>query len=156
MTDENQSAGVVVDEDMNRPAEPGLTALLRQLGADGSALLRSEIALAKLEAREVARAAALEGVKVGAAVSLLAIGALALVAWLILGIGNLIGDHYATAAAIIGLIFVAVGGVLAKRGTQGLRSGALKPDATLQTLQEDKAWAAQQLKEFKAEVATRR
>jgi hypothetical protein len=145
-----------VEEDRKTNDEPGLTALLRQLGADSTALLRNEIALAKLEAREVARAAALEGVKVGAAVALLAVGALTLVAWLVLGIGNIIGDHYATAAAVIGLLFVAVGGVLAKRGMKGLRSGALKPDETIQTLHEDKAWAAQQLREFKTEIAQRR
>ncbi|MEO5509827.1 MAG: phage holin family protein [Longimicrobiales bacterium] len=136
--------------------EPGLTTLLRQLGADGTALLRSEIALAKLEAREIARVAALEGLKVGAAVALLAVGGLTLVAWLVLVIGDLIGDHYATAAAVIGLLFVAVGGVLAKRGVRGLRSGALAPDETIQTLLEDTAWAAQQLREFKTDITHRR
>ncbi len=142
-------------EDTTRTGEPGVTALLRQLGTESTALLRSEIALAKLEAKEMAREAALEGVKVGAAIALAVVGGLAIVAWLILGLGNLLGDHYATAAAIIGFLFLAVGGVLANRGVKGLRSGVLKPDETLQTLQEDKRWAAKKLKEFKSEITAR-
>jgi hypothetical protein len=144
----------MLPHDPTRPSEPGVTALLRQLGADSSTLIRSEIALAKLEAQEMMRVAALQGVKVGAALALVAVGGLALVAWLILGLGNLIGDHYATAAAIVGILFLAVGGVLASRGLKVLRSGVLKPDATFKTLQEDKQWAAKELQEFKTDIAT--
>ena len=138
---------------MTRTGEPSVTTLLRQLGQDSTTLIRSEIALAKLEAREAARLAALEGVKVGAAIALAAVGGLALVAWIILGLGNVIGDHYATSAAIVGVVFLAIGGFLANAGLKGLRSGELKPDATLAALQEDKQWAAQQLREFKAGIS---
>lgn len=134
-------------------SEPGVTALLRQLGTDTTTLIRSEIALAKLEAQEMARAAALEGARVGAAIALAAVGGLALVAWLILGLGNVLGGRYATAAAIVGVVFLAVGGVLARKGMHGLKSGALKPNDTIQTLQDDKRWASQQLKEFKNEIS---
>jgi hypothetical protein len=144
-----------VKDEGTRTGEPGVTTLLRQLGADSTALIRSEIALAKMEAREAARVAALEGAKLGAAIALAAVGALALVAWIILGLGDLFGDHYATAAAIVGVLFLIVGGVLASTGMKGLRSGALKPAETIATLQEDKQWAAQQLKEFKAEISAK-
>lgn len=143
-------------DETNRTAEPGLTALLRQLGAESTALIRNEIALAKLEAGEVARVAALEGAKVGAAIALAAVGGLAIVAWLILALGDVIGDHYATAALIVGCIFLAVGGFFAKRGIAVLRAGGLKPAETIETLVEDKRWAAQQLKEFRSEIASHR
>ena len=139
-------------EEKNR-SEPGVTALLRQLGTDTTTLIRSEIALAKLEAQEMARVAALEGARVGAAIALAAVGGLAIVAWLILALGDLIGGHYASAAAIVGAVFLAVGGVLARKGMRGLRSGALKPAETIDTLQEDKRWAAQQIKQFKGEIS---
>lgn len=141
--------------EMNQTAEPTLTALLRQLGTDSTTLIRNEIALAKMEAHEVARVAAIEGAKLGAAIALAAVGGLALVAWLIMGLGNVIGQHYATAALIVGLILLTIGAILATRGMRGLRSGALKPVETIDTLQEDKRWVAQQVKEFKAEVSSR-
>ena len=140
---------------MNGPGridDPSLTALLRQLGTDSSALIRSEIALAKLEAQEMARTAALEGAKVGAAIALATVGGLALVTWLILALGDVMGDHYATAAAVVGVVFLVIGGVLAKKGVDGLKSGAVKPDDTIQTLQEDKRWASQQVQEFKSHI----
>ena len=140
---------------MNRPegmGDPSLTTLLRQLGTDSSALIRSEIALAKLEAQEMARTAALEGAKVGAAIALATVGGLALVAWLILALGDVFGDHYATAAAVVGIVFLLVGGILAKKGVDGLKSGHMKPDDTIRALQEDKRWASQQVQEFKSHV----
>jgi hypothetical protein len=140
---------------MNGPGridDPSLTALLRQLGTDSSALIRSEIALAKLEAQEMARTAALEGAKVGAAIALATVGGLALVTWLILALGDVMGDHYATAAAVVGVVFLVIGGVLAKKGVDGLKSGAVKPDDTIRTLQEDKRWASQQVQEFKSHI----
>ncbi|HEX6694726.1 MAG TPA: phage holin family protein [Longimicrobiales bacterium] len=140
---------------MNGPGridDPSLTTLLRQLGTDSSALIRSEIALAKLEAQEMARTAALEGAKVGAAIALATVGGLALVTWLILALGNVMGDHYATAAAVVGAVFLGIGGVLAKKGVEGLKSGAVKPDDTIRTLQEDKRWASQQVQEFKSHI----
>jgi hypothetical protein len=134
-------------------SEPGVTALLRQLGADTTSLIRSEIALAKLEAQDVARTAAVQGARVGAAIALAAVGGLALIAWLILAAGHLIGDHYATAAALIGILFVAVGGVMARSALRTLRSGAMKPTETIATLQDDKRWAAQQIRELKRELS---
>jgi hypothetical protein len=137
---------------MNRH-EPGLTTLLRQLGLETTTLIRSEIALAKLEAHEVARTAAIEGARVGAAVALVAVGALALVAWLILAIGHLLGNHYATAAAIAGILLVGTGALLARRAMRTLKSGALKPADTIAELQQDKRWASQQLSEFRSEIS---
>jgi hypothetical protein len=136
----------------NRKNEPGMTTLLRQLGMESGTLIRNEIALAKLEAQEMVRVAALEGVKVGVAIALAIVGGLALVAWLILGLGNIIGDHYATAAAIVGFVFLATGGFFANRGIRQLQSGALKPDETIETLREDKAWAAKEVRELTSEI----
>lgn len=140
-------------EETNRTAEPGLTALLRQLGAESTALIRNEISLAKLEAGEIARVAALEGAKVGASIALAAVGGLAIVAWLILGLGRVLGDHYATAALIVGCLFLIVGGVFAKRGITELRAGRLKPAETIETLVEDKQWAAQKTRDFRSNIA---
>ncbi len=156
MTRSNPVTRGKVHEDTTRSGEPGVTTLLRQLGEDSSTLIRGEIALAKMEAQEMFRVAALAGVKVGAAIALAVVGGLAIVTWLILGLGNLIGDHYATAALIVGVLFLAIGAVLANRGMKGLRSDALKPGETIETLQEDKAWAVQELQQFKAGVGSKK
>lgn len=144
----------MVDNQMNR-SEAGVTTLLRQLGTDTTTLLRNEIALAKLEAQEMARTAAMEGARVGAAIALAAVGGLTLVAWLVLVLGDLLGGHYATATAIVGILLLGIGSILARKGVQGLRSGALKPAGTIETLQEDKRWAAEQIREFRHELSNR-
>jgi hypothetical protein len=140
---------------MSNGNEQGITALLRQLGADGAALLRSEIALAKMEMQEVARTATAEASRIGIAIALAAVGGLAIVAGLILALGHLLHDHYATSAFIVGFIFVAVGGLLARKAINGLKSGALKPAATIETLQDDKTFIAAQVQEFKSDIAAR-
>jgi uncharacterized membrane protein len=142
-----------VRDDMSN--KQGITALLRQLGADGAALLRNEIALAKLELQDVVRSATAEGARIGAAVALAAVGGLAVVAGLILALGHLLHDHYATSAFIVGAIFLAVGALLARRAVRGMKSGALKAGETIETLQEDKQWIAQEVRDFKHQISER-
>ena len=123
----------------------GITDLLRRLGDDVSALVRNEVALAKLEIRETVQVLVRDSAKLAIAFTLAWIGALALTAALIIGIGHLLGDRYGTAALIVGVLFLGVGGLLARAGVKGLGSGALKPAATIATLGENRDWAAQEL-----------
>src|SRR4051812_28099659 len=136
-------------------SEQGITALLRQLGADGAALLRNEIALAKLELQDVVRSATAEGARIGVAIALAAVGGLAIVAGLILALGHLLHDHYATSAFIIGAIFLGIGAFFGRRAVRVMKGGALKPGETIETLQEDKHWLAQEVRDFKNQVRER-
>jgi uncharacterized membrane protein YqjE len=128
--------------------EPQMRDLLKQLAGEGTDLVRNEISLAKLEMREMAREVALDSAKLAAALGLALIGVLALLAAAIIGLGNVLDGRYALSALIIGVIMVAIGGVLASAGIKGLKN-VPQPDATKRSLQRDKEWASREAREFK-------
>lgn len=125
--------------------------LLKQLAGQSGDLVRNEIALAKLEMRDMGRQLARDSAKVGAAIALAAVGGLALVAAAIIGLGNLLGGMYALSALIIGAVFLIVGAVLARTGLEGLKSPP-KPEETVRTMQENREWASREAREFKEEI----
>jgi uncharacterized membrane protein YqjE len=123
--------------------------LLRQLADEGANLVRGEIALAKLEMKETGRALALDAVKIVSAMAMAWIGALALTAFAIIGLGSLLGGMYWASALIVGLVLLAIGGIMAQRGLAGLKGNSIKPEATVESLQQDKRWASQEVRELK-------
>lgn len=145
----------MADHESANGKQGGITDLLRRLGDDVSALVRNEVALAKLELRETVQVLVRDSAKLGIAFTLAWIGALALTAALIIGVAHLIGDRYGTAALIVGVLFLGIGGLLARAGMKGLGGGALKPTATMATLGENRDWAAQELRELKQELVRR-
>lgn len=126
--------------------------LLRRLGTDTETLLRAEVALAKLEFRELARQAALDGAKIGAAVAVAFVGGLAIVAWLVLALGDVLGDSYGIAALLVGIVLVLAGALLARSGMRGLQREK-GPKETVATLQEGKQWAQRELQELRSGLA---
>ncbi len=115
--------------------------LFRALSRDASALLRQEFALAKAEIRQNVRAIARDGVLVvlGAVAALL--GLLVLLAALVIGVGDLMGDHYALGALAVGVVLLAVGGGLALAGVKKAKATSLAPEETLATLRDTGEWA---------------
>jgi uncharacterized membrane protein YqjE len=126
--------------------------LLRQLADEGSNLVRGEVALAKLELKDSARALALDLVKLVAALALAWVGGLALTACIIIGLGTLLGGAYWLSALIVGVVLLAIGGLMAQRGIAGLKGNSVKPEATLETMEENKRWASREAREFKEGV----
>jgi hypothetical protein len=131
--------------------EPQMRELLKQLASDGGDLVRNEIALAKLEMRDMAREVALDSARLGVAVALAMTGALALVAALIIGLGNLLDGRYALSALIVGVVVLAIGGLLARSGVAGLKN-APRPDQTARSVKETKEWASREARQFKEEI----
>jgi uncharacterized membrane protein YqjE len=128
-----------------------ISTLLKRLGAETGELMRAELALAKLELREVARQAAIDGAKVGAAAALAFVGALLLAAAAVIGLAHLIGDRYALAALALGLLLLAVGGALARSGIRGM-ARPKTPQDTLASLREDGRLAAEHLRQLRREA----
>jgi len=125
----------------------GFGALLRDLAEGSAALVRDEIALARLEAGEMAAALA-RGTSFMALGGVLALlGTLSLLAGVILLIGDqwLSRDRYWLAALIVTVLTGVIAVVLAKRGQAQLAPSALVPDETVATLKEDKEWVKRQL-----------
>ncbi len=131
--------------------EQAIGPLFRQLSADATQLVRQEIALGKAELREAATGLLRNGAKVGVAAAFGLLAALALTAFLILGIGDLI-DNYWLAALGVGVLYLILAAVLAKSAINGISGRDLKPTQTIEALREDAEWAKREVGEVKREL----
>ena len=134
--------------------EPSLGELFKRLTTDTSELIRQEAALAKAEMLEMTRGLAGDAAKVGVAGGLALVGVLALSAFLILALGNVLGGAYWLSSLIVGVIALAVGVMLGRSAMNDIKSRSLKPEQTIATLRADKAWAGQQARELKHDLTT--
>jgi hypothetical protein len=123
--------------------ERSLGDLFSELTRETSTLVRKEIELAKTEMTDKAG-------KVGKNVASLAIGgavayagALALIAGVILLLGNAIPLW--VSALIVGLVVAGVGYFLVQKGLTALKQIDVVPRQTIETLKEDKEWAKDQI-----------
>ena len=133
--------------------EPSLGELLRRLTSDTGELVRQEVQLAKTEMRQVGSHLAQDGAKIGAALVLALAGVLALTAFLVVLLGDLF-DNYWLAALLVGVVFVAVGGLLAKNAVDDVKQRGVKPEQTIDSLREDAAWAKREVRAVKRELTT--
>jgi uncharacterized membrane protein YqjE len=134
-----------------RGDEPSLGELFKRLTADTSELIRQEMALAKVEMREIGATAARDATKIGVAVGFALAGVLALAAFAVVGLGDLFNNYW-LAALIVGALLMAVGGYLARNAVTDIKRRGLKPQETMQTLREDASWAKQEGRELKREI----
>ncbi len=129
-----------------------LSELLRQLGDDGTRLLRQEVSLAKLEAREMVAGLVKDLIGLAVAGTLAVLGGLALTACIILVLGRfLFAGNYWLGALIVGGVFLIIGGIWALAAARGLGQN-LKPDATLDSVRTDVNWAKGEVRDFRREV----
>ncbi|HEY3723295.1 MAG TPA: phage holin family protein [Acidimicrobiia bacterium] len=125
----------------SRPDE-SLGTLFSDLSRDLSALMRDEVRLAKTEITEDAGRMARAGGMLGAAgfagymvIVLLSFAA----AWGLAGVVPI-----GVAFLIVGVVWAAAAAVLFGMGRQRLRTANLRPDQTIETMQENVQWAKQQ------------
>lgn len=132
--------------------EPALGDLFRALAQDSATLVRQEIALAKAEMRTNLKSAARDAVLIGAGGALALVGALVLIAFLVLLVGDALNEYW-LGALIVGVIFLAIGAFVAKRGMNRLKDDSLAPEQTIQTLKEDKQWLQSEMQQTKRDLA---
>lgn len=118
-----------------------LAELFSELGNESSALIRDEIELAKQELSEK-----IASFKTGAFLLIIAaaIGALAvltLTAAAVIALVPYLGLLYST--LLIGGVFLVIGAIVASAGMGRVKKTSLKPEQTIETLQEDKEWLKQ-------------
>jgi hypothetical protein len=128
--------------------EEPVSVLLKRFGQDASTLVRQEIALAKLEVRESAKGLAKDAGKLGAAAGLGLLGGFALLAFIIVGLGDLINNYWLS-ALIVAVLLLGAAAIMAKGALANMKKNNLKPEETVQTLIEDKRWAKREAQEFK-------
>jgi len=133
-------------------AEPSLGELFTRLTSDTTELVRQEVALARAEMRQVGGTLARDGARIGIALGLALAGALALTAFLVLGLGELLGDRYWLSALIVAVVLLLVGGLLARGAIADVKRRGLTPQATVNSLKEDAAWAKQEASAVKREL----
>lgn len=136
------------------PGDPSIGALFKRLGADTADLVRQEAALAKAEMREIGTRLIRDAIKVGVAVGLAFVGVMSLGAFLVIGGGLLLGGAYWFSALVVGGLAFMIGSRLLQNATSDIKKRGIKPQQTVATLREDKAWAAQRAKELKHDLTT--
>jgi len=112
--------------------------LLGQLANNSAALVRDEISLARQEMTEKVKSfrSGVVTIAIGAVVSLIAV--LTLTAAAVIGLAHLMDAGYA--ALIVGGVLAIIGGIIAFSGMNRLKETSLKPEQTIETLEEDKEW----------------
>jgi hypothetical protein len=124
-------------------ADRSLGELFSQLTEDTTTLVRAELALAKAEMSHKATEVGKDVGFLAAGGAVLYAGLLALIAALIIGLGQA-GVTWWLSAFIVGIVVVAIGGGLVYSGLNALRAMNMAPTQTLQTLKEDQEWAKRQ------------
>lgn len=123
--------------------ERSLGELLGDLARETGDLVRQEVQLAKAEMSEnISNVTKNIGfLAIGGALAYA--GLLAIVAALIIGLGQL-GLSWWLSALIVGLVVAGIGYFLVQKGLNAIKQRNLAPEKTLETLKEDVEWAKKQ------------
>ena len=132
-------------------AEPSLGELFRQLTTDTGQLIRQEVTLAKAELRQTSATVSRDAAKIGVAVFVANAGLLALTAFLVIALGDAFNNFWLS-ALIVAVVFLGVGGVLARNAVSDIKRRGIAPRETAATLRDDAMWAKQEAREFKREL----
>jgi len=124
--------------------ERSIGELLGDLMQQTGTLVRQEVKLATTELSDKASRVGKEigALAVGGAVAYA--GFLALLAAIIIGLGQL-GLPWWIAALIVGVVVVAIGGLLVQKGLTALKHQNMMPQQTITSLKEDQTWAKEQI-----------
>ena len=118
--------------------------LFGQLSQDMTLLFRQELQLARAEMSSKISEVTTNLVSVVAGGFVAYVGALALVAALILGLHEAAEISPWVSALIVGVIFAVAGYVMLSRGLKELKRVDLAPRRTVETLKDDVQWAKEQ------------
>ena len=120
-----------------------VASLLGDLSHETTILLRREIELARSELGEKVAKAGAGMAETAAAGLIMFVGLQALVAAAIIGLSYVL--EWWLAALVVGIVVMAIGGIVLSRGLSNLRSEGLTPRRTIETLKDNTAWAREQL-----------
>jgi hypothetical protein len=121
-----------------------ISELFGQLSQDMTLLFRQELQLARAEMSEKISQLTGNLVSVVAGGFVAYVGALALVAALILGLHDLANISPWVSALIVGGIFAITGYLMLNRGLKELKRVDIAPRRTVETLKDDVQWAKEQ------------
>ena len=127
--------------------QEGIGSLISGTLKDLQELVRAEVQLAKTELTEDAKTI---GSAAGMVVAAAALGLVGLII-LMIGVAWLLAESMDRwlAFGIVGVVLLALAGILALVGKNRVSAASLKPEQTIDTLKEDRAWAKQQINSVK-------
>jgi hypothetical protein len=120
------------------PVEEGLRSLLGEVVDHVRALLRLELALARDEVRRAVESLRRGVVLMAAGALLGSLGLMSLMAALVAALATV--WPLWLSAAVVGLVLAIGGGLFARAAIAGLSLVDVRPRATIETLEETKAW----------------
>jgi uncharacterized membrane protein YqjE len=113
--------------------------------------VRQELSLARAEMKQMGATLARDAARMGTALVLALAGALALTTFLVIVLGHLF-DSYWVSALVVGVVFLAIGGIMARNATRDIKQRGVTPTQTVNTLRDDALWAKQEAREVKREI----
>ena len=119
-----------------------LGTLFAELSTETSTLIRDEVALAKAEMSQKVAGVGMDVGRLMAGGAVAYAGLLALIAALILALGEALPMWLS--ALLVGIAVAAVGAVLVRSGLARLKERNPLPEQTIQTLKEDAQWLKNQ------------
>lgn len=134
--------------------ESSLGELFRDLAQDTSVLVRKEVELARNEMRTSMQSFAKHSGMIAAGGAVLLVAALVFTAFLVAALGDLLGNEYWLGALIVGTVYAAIGGFLVAGGRKGLQAAELKPEQTMESLQADRRWAEEEVRQVKRDLTS--
>lgn len=135
--------------------ERPLSALVRDLVQSLSGLIRAEFRLARVEVARNAREVSRDAVR-GAAFAVIALlGVLAFMAFLVIGLGDLLGGRYWLSSLIIAALFLGGGGLAAWSSFRRMGADARLRHVTL-NLEGDRELVSQKVRDISSATNTRR
>jgi hypothetical protein len=125
-------------------SEKSLGQLFHELTDETRTLLKQEVALAKTELTEKASFAGKNAAVLAAGGLVMLLGALPVIAGIVIALGHKIG--YATASFVVGILFLIIGAVLVMKAINALKREPLAPVQTAAQVKETKQWAKDQVR----------
>jgi uncharacterized membrane protein YqjE len=122
--------------------DAGIPDLIRRLTADSRRLVTDELQLAKLEARDSAHRAARGGIWLGVAFGVGVVMLVALTVFVTTLIGRLANGHMWIGALVTGVVELALGFWLLKRGLAAYRMPSYTLEETRSALADTTHWAS--------------
>lgn len=145
----DSTSNTVVVEDRS------IAGLFKALRDETATLFKQEVALAKTEMTEKATCVArnvaylaVGGLVAYAGVLFILLGLSALLSWGLAAAGLSQAMAFWLGPIIVGIVVGIIGFVLVQKGRATLTQASLKPEKTIQSLQEDKAWTQQKLQQI--------
>lgn len=122
------------------------SAILRELAGSAKDLVRDELGLVKAELTQSARNVGRHSKQAAIFGGLLAISVLPFVAFLVIGLGEILNGMYWLSSLIVALVFAALGAPLAYRAFNKITEEDLQLPRTRETLQQEKRAVQKKMK----------